>query len=330
MKNIFLIAILTIFCAKAFAQMDGARIYSALPKNLNLLSGHLVTGKANATLNNLSFINPTVNVDSRMYMLTYTRSQPLFGRTFYSTVIVPASDISATINVDTPGPISSSSTLFQHGLGDIVWSNTINLFGAPGLGIYDYIRHENPTLVYLQAAATFPTGQYDPTNPINIGSNQFKLKVGLPVVQRIGPIIDGQRMTLEVFPAFTFIGKNDDFQGQEIEQQGLFTLETHFTRDITKTAFFSLDYSYMNGGDADFISKESGMLVNQQAGQNVHLVGATLGFNVNDHLNLFLTHNQTFSSGNDNVSLEGTITKITLSWRWHDFQEKFNSFLSSN
>ena len=154
--------------------------------------------------------------------------------------------------------------------------------------------------------------------------------MGLPTVQRIGPWVDGQRMTLEVFPAYTLIGKNDDFQGQEIEQQGVFTLETHLTRDVTKEAFLSLDYSYINGGSSDFISKESGAVLKTQDGQNAHLLGATLGYKINDYMSLFLTHSQTFSSGNDDVSLEGTVTKITLSWGFHDFQEKFRSYINSN
>lgn len=330
MKNIIITAILALISINAFAQLDGARTYWALPKNMNIVSGHFITGKANASLNNLSFINPSLTVDNNMYMLTYTRSQPIFGRTFYSTLILPAADITATINLNPDGPAATSSTLFQHGLGDVVWSNTINLIGAKGLMIKDFVRHENPTLVYLQAAATFPVGQYEATNPVNIGSNQFKLKVGLPMVQRIGPWVDGQRTTLEAFPAYTFIGKNDDFQGQEVEQQGVFTLETHLTRDVTKEAFLSLDYSYINGGSSDFISKETGDVLKTQDGQNAHLLGATLGYKVNDHMSLFLTHNQTFSSGNDDVSLEGTVTKVTLSWSFHDFQEKFRSYINSN
>lgn len=329
MKNIFLLTVLSLISLQAVAQLDGARTYWALPKNMNIVSAHFISGKANASLNNISFVNPSATVDNNLYMLTYTRSQPLFGRTFYSTLIVPAADITATINLNPSGPASSSSTLFQHGLGDIVWSNTINLIGADGLMIKDYVRHENPTLVYLQAAATFPTGQYDAANPINIGSNQFKFKLGLPMVQQIGIPVDGKRMALEVFPAYTFIGNNNDLQGQEVEQQGVFTLETHLTKDITKDAFLSLDYSYIDGGSSDFISKESGTVVKTQAGQRAHLAGATLGYQVNDYLNLFLTHNQSFSSGNDNVSLEGTVTKITLSWSFHDFQEKFKNFIDS-
>ena len=329
MKYIYILFIITFMSAPLFAQLDGARTYWALPKNLNILSAHVINAKANASINNISFINPNVTVDNNLYMLTYTRSQPIFGRTFYSTLIVPAGDITATVTVDTQTPISTSSTMFQQGMGDITWLNTINLIGAKGLMLKDYLRHEKPLQVYLQAAATFPTGQYDSNNPINIGSNQYKLKVGFPIVQRLTPWIDGQRMALEIFPAYTFIGNNNNFQGQEISQNGVFTLETHITKDITKKAFLSIDYSFINGGSSEFISKESGQIVKEQAGQKAHLLGATVGFNINDRLNLFLTHNQSFSSGNDNVSLEGTVTKFTLSWSFHDFQEKFNNFLGN-
>ena len=104
--------------------------------------------------------------------------------------------------------------------------------------IKDFIRHENPTLVYLQAAVTFPTGQYNADELVNIGSNQYKIKVGLPIVKQLAPMVDGKRMALEVFPSYTFISKNNDFQGQEIEQEGVFTLETHLSRDITPKSFF--------------------------------------------------------------------------------------------
>lgn len=329
MKNLFIISLFIFLGLETFAQLDGPRVYWALPKNLNILSAHVITGNVNASVNNLSAINPNITINNNLYMLTYMRSQPIFGRTFYSTLFVPAGDITATLNLDPKGPASVSSVTYQHGMGDIMWSNTINLIGAPGMGIYDYMRNETPTKVYLQAAATFPTGQYDPNDPINIGSNQFKLKVGLPIVQQLSPMIDGKRTTLEIFPSYTFISNNDDLQGQEVEQEGLFTLETHLTRDITSKGYFSIDYSYMNGGGSDFIDKESGSIVKSQPGQDVHLLGATVGFNITDRLNLSLTHNQTFSSGNALNSLDGGVTKVTLSWVFHDFQEKFKNFLGN-
>ena len=313
-----------------YAQFDGPRTYWALPKNLNIVSAHAINGNANASLNNLTFVNPSIVAENNLYMLTYTRSQPIFGRTFYSTLILPAGNIKATVNLDPQGPAATSETLFQHGFGDIVWSNTINIIGAKGLMIKDFLRHENKTLVYFQTAITFPTGQYEKGNPINIGSNQFKYKFGLPIVQHLGNFIDGKHMSLEVFPSYTILGDNKEFQGQEVNQKGMFILESHLTKDIIKNVFLSLDYSFMSGGGSEFYSKETGALIKEQKPQNVNLVGATINMKINDQLNLFLTHNQTFSSGNDNVSLDGSVTKLTLSFSFHDFQEKFNSFINSN
>ena len=327
MKYLYITLVTLFMFGQAQAQLDGPRTYLAAPKKLNILSAHFINAKINASVNNLSFVTPGTIIDNNLYMLTYTRSQPVLGRTFFSNLIVPAGNITATLNVDPLGPGATSSSVFQHGFGDLTWLNTINLIGAEELMIKDFVRHESPSLLYLQAGITFPTGQYDSENPVNIGSNQFKLKLGLPFIQRIGPWIAGKNMTFEVFPAYTIIGRNNDFQGQEVEQSGLFTLESHLTKDITKSGYLSLDYSYITGGSSEFFSKETGMMVNEQAGQNVHLIGATLGLNINDNLNLTLTHNQTFSSGNDNVSLDGTVTKITLSWIFHDFQNKFKNYM---
>jgi len=330
MKKIYLVLLLLIITSNLYAQFDGPRTYWALPKNLNILSAHMVNGNVNASLNNVTFINPDVVAENNLYMLTYTRSQPLFGRTFYSTVIIPAGNIKATVNLDPQGPVATSETLFQHGFGDIIWSNTINILGAEGLMIKDFLRHENKTLVYFQTAISFPTGQYEEGNPINIGSNQYKFKLGLPIVQHLGKFVDGQRMSLEVFPSYTILGDNKEFQVQEINQKGMFILESHLTKDITKSAFLSLDYSFMSGGSAEFISKETGTLIKKQDAQNVNLIGATVNLKISDQLNLFLTHNQTFSSGSDNLSLDGSVTKLTLSFSFHDFQEKFNNFIDSN
>ena len=330
MRFLSILVILT-FCAnQLLGQFDGPRTYWALPKNLNILAAHLVRANGNASINNFTFINPDAAVNSNLFMISYTRSQPLFERTFYSTLILPAGDLTATVNVDPQLPGTPPTNLYQHGLGDIVWTNSINVFGAKGLALKDFVRHENPTLIYLRASFSFPTGRYEPENPINLGSNQFKVKLGMPVVQRIGPLVDGKRMSLELTPSYLIIGTNKDFLGMEVEQSGIFTLECHLTRDITRKAFIAVDYSYISGGSSDFINRETGIIEDTQPGQSAHLVGVTLNFNINDYLNLFLTHNQSFGSGGNFVSLEGTITKLTLSWSFHDFQEKMRAFLESN
>lgn len=330
MKRIYILILGLIASYATLAQIDGARLYWAMPKNTNILSALKIDATANASVNNLSFVNPSLNVNSSLYMLTYTRSQPIFNRTFYSTFILPAGDITADIAIDPAGPGAVSNTLYQHGFGDLMWLNTINIIGAPGLMIKDFVRLESPTLIYFQTAITIPTGKYDEDNPINMGSNQYKFKIGTPIVQRIGPWVDGKKVTLEVFPSFTYLTKNKDFQGQELDQSAMFILETHLTKDITKQAYLSLDYSYIKGGSIDFTSKQTGRVVATQEGQNAHAIGATVKYKVHDQLHLMISHLESFNSGSDNISLEGNLTKITLAFSFHDFQEKFNDYINSN
>lgn len=327
--SIILIGLMTSLTTQA--QIDGARTYWALPKNTNILSAIKIDATANASVNNLTFVNPSVNANSSLYMLAYTRSQPIFNRTFYSTLILPAGDMSANVNIDVTGPTPPvSSSVYQHGFGDLMWINTVNIFGAPGLMIKDFLRHERPTLVYLQTAVTIPTGTYNEEDAINMGSNQYKFKIGAPIIQRIGPWVDGKKFTIEVFPSYTYLTKNKNFQGNEIDQSAMFLLETHVTKDVTKKAYLSMDYSYIKGGSSDFISKETGTVVTTQAGQSAHVIGATVQYKLNDQVHLMLSHLESFNSGGSNVSLEGNLTKITLAFSFHDFQEKFNDYIESN
>ena len=44
-------------------------------------------------------------------------------------------------------------------------------------------------------------------------------------------------------------------------------------------------------------------------------------------MQLFVTHMQTLSeSSDDDVSLEGSLTKVTISWSWHDVLERVRRF----
>ena len=133
-------------------------------------------------------------------------------------------------------------------------------------------------------------------------------------------------MTLEVMPAVMVFGDNDSAQGNRIEQDPLCSIEMHLTRDLTEQAFISLDYTWLEGGEETFIDLASGSQVRGTSGVDADLLGITLGFEVNDNLRLFLTHMQTLSEDNSALSLEGSLTKISFSWSWHDVLEKVRQF----
>ena len=283
-----LIVILFLGSSRVFAQLDGARVYWPLPKNTNIVAVHFGTGTMNATWNNFELLQPGLNIQNNIYMLTYTRVQPIFGRTTNWTVIIPAADIQTNTSLPDPG-----LSQLAKGLADPGLSATINLLGAPGMRAKDYIRYDLTTTLNFGFKTTFPFGNYDDEELLNIGSNRFKFKFFLPIVHSFTFWAPGERLVLDVTPSVTLATKNNNSMGNEIEQKPLFVIESHLSYDITKRAFLSLDYSYVFGGKATYIDKETGLVVRTTDSFDTHLLGVTANFEINDHMQIFLTHAQT-------------------------------------
>lgn len=319
MKKIPLLLILLLVSSPVHTAFDGPRVYWPLPKNTNIVSTHLVSGVANASWTNWNRIQAGVNIANDLYLLNYTRVQPVFGRTAYWQAFLPAGSLTTSSNL----PMLTNSTA-ANGFGDPTIAATINVFGAPELAAKEYLRHDLDLSVNIGLNITMPLGEYDSDELLNIGSNQWKTRISVPIVKSLGRWVPGKRTTLELMPAITFISDNDSAQGNRIEQDPVTSLELHLTRDLTQKAFISLDYTRINGGDEQFISKSTGLSVRETDGLDANLLGITLGFEIEDNLHLFLTHIQTVAEDDDGLSLEASITKISLSWSWHDFFEKIN------
>lgn len=320
-----LCAALLLLCAiPARAQLDGARVQWPLPKNLNLLAVHRLSGTVNATLNNLSFVEPSLNIENQLYLLTYSRSQPVFGRSALFTAVLPA----GLLETRSALPLTTSDP-FVHGLGDPSLGATVNLFGAPGLMLREYQRYDLGTAVSFGLNAVFPIGQYDSEEPLNLGSHQWKLRFALPVVRSLAAWVPGGRTTLELTPSLTWLSDNDDRMGESLAQDPLLAVEAHLTRDVTRRAFISADYSYLRFGASTSTSRDSGVVVDTTPAADAHLLGATVSFQINDNLNLFVTHMQTLGGGESPVALEGALFRATLTWSFHRVIERRRSFSGS-
>lgn len=322
MNRFIVVLVGLVLPVSAFAQLDGPRVYWPLPKNMSVLGVHGVLGTANATFVNVNRIQPSLNLQNTLFLLSYSRSQPLFGRSVLFTGVVPAGVI------ETNSSLPTASDPFVHGLGDPSVGMTVNLFGAPGLMLREWLRYDLKTTVSLGAIFNLPAGQYDETQSLNVGSNQFKTRIHLPIVHSLGPWVSGERTTVEVTPSITFLANNDDSLGSTVDQDPMLSLETHLTRDVTRNAFASLDYTYLRFGQSTFVDNETGEIERTVGSRETHLLGATVSFRVNDNLLLYVTHMQTFN-GTDvgsRVALEGALTRFSLTWSWHPVVERRRSF----
>ena len=318
---ITILALMTLLIAPARAQFDGPRVYWPLPKNSNAVSVHYVNGTANASWNVWNQVQGDVDIDSDFFIGTYIRNQPIFGRAAYWQLIVPV----GTLRTDSPLPLSTNDN-FVKGFGDPAFGVTINLFGTPELMAKEWLRHDLDFSANIGALIYFPLGNYNENEALNVGSNQWRIRLSAPLLKSFGAWVPGKRTTLEVTPSVMIYGDNDNNLGNRIEQDPTYAIEAHLTRDLTRKVFLSLDYTWLGGGDQTYTDITSGAFVRETDGLGAQALGATVNWQIDDGLNLSLTHMQTLSSSADPFDLEGSLTKVTLTYGWHDVLERIKKF----
>jgi hypothetical protein len=110
-----------------------------------------------------------------------------------------------------------------------------------------------------------------------------------------------------------FFGNNDDYVGQTLETDPLFQMDIHLTRDFTEHLWGSLDVVLLDGGKAS-INGVDGTSLSTQG------VGLTLGYGINDNLNLTVAYKSTVNdSGSDDLRMDSFM--VSLVYGWHPLLE---------
>ena len=258
----------------------------------------------------LDFGADSVDFDATMAVAGYAKIFSLFDRSAMAAVLVPMGRISGEAKL-------AGKTLFNEsasGFGDPMIEFDINVFGPPAQkNIPDAMRYEPGLSVDLLADLALPIGEYDNDQQLNIGQNRWYGRLGMPIIYQIGPWVPGRRTTLELLPAVWLFGDNDDFVGQTMETDPLFQLDAHLSRDFTETAWGALDLSWYTGGEAT-LNGVSGEKRDDLA------VGITLGYQVNDNLNLTFGYKSTLNDdAPDDLSMD--MFMVTLVYGWHPLIE---------
>jgi hypothetical protein len=93
----------------------------------------------------------------------------------------------------------------------------------------------------------------------------------------------------------------------------MFQMEAHLTRDFAEGLWGSLDVISYSGGKATIDGKEGSSLSNLG-------VGGTLGYHLNDNMQLTLSYNTTVNDKNDeDLKMDGF--RITIIYGWHPLVE---------
>ena len=283
---------------------DGPRMYWNAPVGTNILQAYFWTVSGNALTPENTQVNPDFETDINIGVLGYNRIVDVAGHSAIATAVITGGKVSGSV----PGYSLRSS----NGLGDLYLQGVVNLFGAPALSAEAFASYEQGTVLSLLVGVTAPTGAYKNDQALNLGMNRWNMRVGLPFMVTIGDWVPGEITTLEILPSVWFYGDNDDYTGLglNLEQDPMYTLEAHLTRDITTSLFVSLDYFVQRIGDSFVNGLQTGTTNTSDS------LGVTVGYMFDAQTQFQLRYASTLSPNAEQGELEAKMFQFDLNYFW--------------
>jgi hypothetical protein len=131
----------------------------------------------------------------------------------------------------------------RSGLGDLGVRMAVNLFGAPAMSPKEFSTYRARTLIGASLIVKAPTGQYDPTKLINIGTNRWAFKPEVGIVRVMG------RWAIDAYVGGWFFTDNADFfGGLTREQDPILSTQVHVRYLFRPGLWAAVDGNYWRGG----------------------------------------------------------------------------------
>ena len=132
----------------------------------------------------------------------------------------------------------------------------------------------------LTPFVTLPIGEYDDDKSVNLGANRWAFKPELGFVQGFNNYF------FELIANCEFYTDNDEYSSRKVtlEQDPLYTLESHLSYNFTDSFYISGDYFYHNGGETTVDG------ISQDDEKDNHALQLSLGFMVTPSYQLLLKY----------------------------------------
>ena len=272
--------------------------------------GMSVSGNSNPLDPSRSF-DPSASLNADVAIAGFAKIMPIGKKAGMLAVLVPMGHIEGDLNL--AGLLTRQAS---SGFGDPMVELNMNLIGPPPImSIPDMLRYEPGFSMDLVVDVAIPIGQNDNTQTLNLGQNRWYGRIGTPIVWQLGPWIPGRRTTLEVFPSVWLFGDNDDFAGQNLQTDPTIEIETHLTRDFTSKIWGSVDATYILGGDSTIGNAPPA------DGSDTFVAGFTLGYQLNNSMQLTLGYRSTLNNDAGNHDLRLSTFSFSFVAGWHPLLE---------
>ena len=221
----------------ARAQDIEPRAYSNAPIGVNFL----VAGYA-YTRDGIAFDSSLPITDERLHtsnaVLAYARVVDFWGQSGKIDVVLPYTWLSGSA-LYAGQPVER----IVDGFGDPAFRVSVNLYGAPSLGLKEFSTYQQDVIVGASLRVSAPWGRYDRERLINLSTHRWIVKPELGISKTAGP------WTLEITGAVTLYGDNDDFYiGRRRSQDPLYSVQGHAIYSFRSGSWASFDATYFAGG----------------------------------------------------------------------------------
>ena len=225
----------------ADAQELEPRAINNLPLGTNFVIGGYNYAQGNLLLDPalpIEDLNSTIHSG----LLAYVRSIKFF-------------DLSAKVDAAVPyvigdwqGSVDDGQKGFrtQNGFGDLRLRFSFNFLGSKAMDITEFQNYKPKNVSGISLQVIVPTGNYDPGELINLGSNRWVIK------PQWGFARNFDKWIIESYVAIWMFTKNTNFlNGNKLSQKPLYTFKVHIIRDLPKKMWVALNVGYGIGGQTE-------------------------------------------------------------------------------
>jgi len=219
------------------AQEIEPRAYSPSPVGVNFLLA-IGAHSEGGVLTDPSL--PVTNIEAKIDALVtgYGRTFSFFGHSANAALLLPY------VHVNAAGDIGENrQEVTRQGVGDAKLRFAFNLIGAPAMTPREFMQRTPATTLGFSLTVNAPTGEYDASKLVNIGTNRWAAK------SEFGLSYPKGKWMLETYVGAWFFADNDDFfGGHRREQEPLASIQAHVSYTVKPHLWLALNTTYYEGG----------------------------------------------------------------------------------
>jgi hypothetical protein len=293
------VVLASILCsAPLHAQELEPRAYSPAPEGVNFA----IAGYSRSTGSVL--FDPSLPVTDteatiNSFAAGYLRTFGLAGRSASLGVVIPYANADLTGNVS-----GTPSQAHRSGMGDVRLRGAVNLIGGPALSPQEFAARPASTTLGASLSVVAPTGQYEPSRLINIGSNRWAFK------PELGLSLPAGNWFFEATAGVWLFTDNAEFNGDSRRsQEPLRTYQAHAGYTFRPGLWLAVDATYYTGGQTSINGADKADI------QENSRYGATLSIPLGREWSAKLAWTTGFST---RVGNDFRTSSLLLQYRWFD------------